>query len=394
MRIGIDISKALGPPDGIGRYIAGLLGGLIEMAADGALAGHSFHLYALYDAPLEGTAAQALRRRFGALPASFVCEAARAPASGEVDLFHCTTHSVPVGYDGPLLFTVYDLTFLTLPATHTLANRMHCTRGLARAMARGAALVAISQSTRQELASLLALDAAAIPVVTPAVDARFGPREPAVIAAMRARLGLERPYLLSVGTLEPRKNLPRLMEAFAALDAEQTGERVLAIAGASGWRGGEGSAAPEELASRLGLLDGEGGARVRFLGRVEDDDLPALYAGAELFAYPSLAEGFGLPALEAMACGVPVLVSDRTSLPEVVGDAALMVDPESVEAIGAGLLRLLSDGALAARLRLAGPQRARRFTWRASAEGQVAAYEEAVADRRRPLGMAAAEPAG
>ena len=393
MRIGIDISKALGPPDGIGRYTAGLLAGLAALADEGQLEGHRVDLYALLQPPPAGqareeTLANLNRALAGAvagtrLPANFELRDQRSPAGGEVDLFHCTTHSVPVRYRGPLVFTVYDLTFLTLPQVHTVENRLHCTRGLARALARGARLCTISECSRRELVDQLA-PRGEISVIPPAADARFAPPSEAQISRVRRVHGLDRPYLLSLGTREPRKNLPRLIEAFATLSDEVAGEPLLAVAGGEGWPGEAGDEEPAAVVARLGLE-----SRVRFLGRVEEADLPALYGGAELLAYPSLAEGFGLPPLEAMACGTPVLTSESSSLPEVVGEAAVLVDARRTASIAAGLSRLIGDPALAAELRRAGLERARHFSWRQSARRWLASYgggapERAATGNRRP----------
>ncbi len=385
MRIGIDISKALGPPDGIGRYTAGLLAGLAALAGEGKLDDHRFLLYSLYQPLPAGdsekeTLAILTQVLAGAvagaqLPACFKLKPQRAPIDGEVDLFHCTTHSVPRRYRGPVLFTVYDLTFLTLPAAHTVENRLHCTRGLARALARGARLSTISESSRREVENYLALRDE-ISVIPPAVDGRFAPPSDEEVRRVRSRHGLDRPYLLSVGTREPRKNLARLIEAFAGLSPELAGGHLLAVAGGAGWSGAGAQTDPAAVVVRLGLEE-----RVRFLGRVEEADLPALYGGADLLAYPSLAEGFGLPPLEAMACGTVVLTGDSSSLPEVVGEAALLVDARETASIAAGLTRLLAEPGLAARLRQAGLERARRFSWRESARRLLRSYTHGVRSR-------------
>jgi glycosyltransferase involved in cell wall biosynthesis len=161
-----------------------------------------------------------------------------------------------------------------------------------------------------------------------------------------------RPYVLGVATLEPRKNLPRLVEAFAALPESARGDRVLALAGAAGWQTGDTIAALRRHAEL-----------VRPLGHVPDERLPALYRGADLFAYPSLYEGFGLPVLEAMRCGTPVVTSRRSSLPEVAGDAALYADPDDVDSIRNALARGLTDAAERERLVREGLARARGFSW-------------------------------
>ncbi len=208
-----------------------------------------------------------------------------------------------------------------------------------------------------------------ITVVYPAADERFAVVPEAETWRVREAHGLDQPYLLSVGTREPRKNLPRLIESFAALPRSVVGDRLLAIVGAEGWPGGEEEEGPGAVVTRLGLEE-----RVRFLGRVADTDLPGLYGAADLFAYPSLAEGFGLPPLEAMACGTAVMTSDSSSLPEVVGEAAMLVEPAKVDSIRDGMARVLGDPEFAARLRQAGLERARRFSWEQSARCLVESY--------------------
>lgn len=205
-------------------------------------------------------------------------------------------------------------------------------------------------------------------------------RVAARIAEVRCRYGLQdAPYIPTVGTLEPRKNHVRLVRAFEGL-RDAFSQVRLAVVGGAGWNVGPIRRAFEESPAR---------DRIRVLGVVSPEDLAALYAGASLFAYPSLYEGFGLPVLEAMAMGVPVVTSSVSSLPEVAGDAAILVDPRSVEAIRHGLARPLGDAELREELARRGRARERTFTWRRTAELTLASYERAIRDRqRRPAGAA------
>jgi alpha-1,3-rhamnosyl/mannosyltransferase len=360
VRVGIDIGKALDAPlDGVCRYGRGLLSGL--MALDD---GHEYLLYPLV--------APASRQRFAEVfpeaPPRFRFQERRAPAPGEVDVFHSTSAAVPLGATAPLVFTLHDLTFLSHPASHRLDNRLHCLRGLARALARGARLLAVSEATRADAQRLLGLARDRVEVCHHGVDPRFRPASPERVAELRARLGLLEPYVLTVGTLEPRKNLAALVAAFADLPDAQRRRFRLAVAGGEGWLDRD----PRLLAAELGL-----GERVTWLGAVPDADLPALYSGAELFAFPSLYEGFGLPPLEAMACSTAVLTSRVAALPEVVGDAALLVEPTSVESIRDGLAALLADPARRGELGRAGRERAAGFTWERAARQTRALYEAA-----------------
>jgi glycosyltransferase involved in cell wall biosynthesis len=359
VRIGIDIGKALGPLDGLARYARGLVAGLAATDRE--------NRYLLYPLCEEGTEKR-FREVFPALPPGFEFAGRRAPAAGEVELFHCTSSAVPHAAGTALVYTLHDLTFLTLAATHTLHNRLHCLRGLARALARGARLLAVSESTRRDAIGLLGLPGDGIDVVHPAADERFQPAGASAVEALRRRLGLTAPYVLTVGTLEPRKNLPALIAAFGLLPERLRREWLLVAAGARGWRLAE----VAELAAAAGVAD-----RVRWLDRVPDDDLPALYSGAGVFAYPSLAEGFGLPPVEAMACGAPVVVSRTTALPEVVGDAGVLVDPLDPGAIRDGLAALLDDPERRRALSAAGRARAGVFSWQRTARETLAVYRRA-----------------
>ncbi|MEA2155983.1 MAG: hypothetical protein QOE11_2123 [Solirubrobacteraceae bacterium] len=236
------------------------------------------------------------------------------------------------------------------------------------AIRRAASFVAISQATADDLAERFPAARSRTSVVALAADARYaaaGAGPPPSADRLR-RAGVEGPYVLGVGTLEPRKNLPRLIEAFATLPGDVRAGRTLVLVGAVGWD------TDETLSSIARHAD-----VVRAVGSVAEADLPALYRGADLVACPSLYEGFGLPVLEAMAAGTPVLTSDRSSLPEVAGDAAILVDPTDVASIRAGLARALGDEGLRAALSARGRERARDFSWERCARETLAVLEQA-----------------
>jgi glycosyltransferase involved in cell wall biosynthesis len=220
------------------------------------------------------------------------------------------------------------------------------------AVRRAHRLVAISQATRDELVRRWPGAEGRTVVAAPSADDAFTPIDPGDDDGVRERLGVRGRYVLSVGTLEPRKNLPRLIEAFTGLPADVRAEHSLVLVGAKGW--GPTVDVEREL--------------VQALGFVADEELPALYRGATLVAYPSLYEGFGIPVLEGLRCGVAVLTSNTSSMPEVGGDAACYADPEDVASIRAGLAALLSDPAERRRLAAAAPAQAARFDWRRSAQ--------------------------
>jgi glycosyltransferase involved in cell wall biosynthesis len=261
-----------------------------------------------------------------------------------------------------VVLTVHDLAFRRFPETAPLATRRWLTR-LESSLRRASQVIVVSEQTRRDLLesypSLAPRLAERLTVVPLGVDTDvIRPAPPDAVEAVRRRHAVEGPYLLSLGGIEPRKNLPALISAYAAL-AEDV-RPTLVIAGPVAPWNPEGwdlvRPSLEELPPRVR-------DRVIVTGYVSEGDKVALLSGAEALVYPSRYEGFGLPVLEAMACATPVLTSNVSALPETAGDAALLVDPRDTEAIAAGMTRLLTDGALRERLRVAGVARAARFSW-------------------------------
>lgn len=266
---------------------------------------------------------------------------------------------------GALVLTVFDLTPLTHPDCHLPSSRW--VTGLTLLWARRAKrLVTFSEAVKGQLVTLLGFDPSRITVTPLAADKRFYPQPREAVERMRKKYRLERPYILFVGTIEPRKNLLTLIRAFATLTTSLPHQLVLA--GARGWY-------CEPVFAEIERLGLEG--RVICTEYVPADDLPALMSGADLFVYPSLAEGFGLPPLEAMACGAPVLCSDAPALPEVVGDAAITVPPTDVAAWAEALQRILKDQDLREAMRLKGLERAQQFSWEETARRTLHAFEAA-----------------
>ncbi|HEX9824444.1 MAG TPA: glycosyltransferase family 1 protein [Actinomycetota bacterium] len=255
-----------------------------------------------------------------------------------------------------VVLTVHDLAFRRFPETAPHATRRWLGK-LDDALRRAAHVIVPSQATRDDLVELASFDADRVTVVPHGVDRGvFRPPADDEVARVRRRFGIDGPYLVFIGGLEPRKNLPRLLRAFA----EVPGDVRLVVAGAWVPWNPEGV---DQLRPVVDALPPETRARLVFPGYVGERDKVALLGGAEALAYPSRYEGFGLPVLEAMAVGTPVLTSTVSSLPEVAGDAAVLVDPDDEGAIAEGMTRLLSDRELAASLRAAGLERAARFSW-------------------------------
>jgi len=291
------------------------------------------------------------------------------------DLLFVPSHVLPLLHPHRSVVTVHDLGFLYHPEAHTLSQNLYLrwsTRHNARAATR---ILADSQATRRDLVRYYPIPDSKIAVVYPGRDETLAPvTDPALLSDVRARYGLAGPFLLYVGTLHPRKNLVRLVQAFGSLLRSSTdgarspmAELQLVLAGQKGWLYDD----ILDQVRRLGLSD-----RVVLTGYVPDDDLPALLSGALAFVFPSLYEGFGLPLLEAMACGTPIICSNAASLPEVAGDAALLVDPTDTDALAEALARLVADEGLRRELVDRGFRQMRRFSWRRCAEETLAILEE------------------
>jgi len=277
-----------------------------------------------------------------------------------VDVVHATAVAVPPSC-GPLVVTIHDLAFLAEPDHATRHGNRFFQRGTELAR-RHAHLVLVPSAATATECREAGFDPARVRIVPWGVDATRA--TPADVDAVRVRHGLDRPFVLFVGTVEPRKNLGAVLDAARTLRGRDID---LVLVGPDGWN--------EDLDGRIRALTAEG-VRVRRLGFVPADDLPGLYAGCEAFCYPSLREGFGMPVLEAMAQGAPIVTSDGTATAEVAGDAALLVDPRDHEAVGAALARLLDDVDLAADLSRRGVARAATFTWDRTAALTAAAYAE------------------
>jgi glycosyltransferase involved in cell wall biosynthesis len=271
-----------------------------------------------------------------------------------------------------VVLTVHDLAFRLYPETAPQSTRWWLAR-LERALALAARVIVVSEATRRDLIDSYDVSEDLVTVIPHGVDHElFRPPVASEVASIRRRFGIDGPYVLSLGGIEPRKNLSRLVGAFAQLPPDLQARLVVA-GGSTGWN----PEGPSLLWSALGALAAGIRERIILTGYVSDREKVALLGGAEALAYPSLYEGFGLPVLEAMACGTPVLTSNVSALPEVAGDAALLVDPADVGDIAEGLERLLRDRELSARLRKAGPARAAGFDWTETARRTAAVLHEA-----------------
>jgi glycosyltransferase involved in cell wall biosynthesis len=282
------------------------------------------------------------------------------------DLVHGMAYAVPVGWSGPSVVTVYDLSFLLFPRAFKPANRIYLaatTRATAR---RARRVLTISEHARRDIVRLLSVPEECVDVTYPAVEDRYRRLPEDEVEAFRMARGLPEAFVFTLGTLEPRKNLVGLLQAYARLRKPRP---PLYIAGGSGWH-------VSPIFDTVHQLDV--GDEVHFLGFVPEDELPLWYNAARLFAFPSLYEGFGLPVLEAMACGAPVITSTAASLPEVGGKAAVLVPPQDTDRIAQEMARVLDDPQLRMELRAAGRIQASRFSWRAMTDQTVASYNHAL----------------
>lgn len=284
-----------------------------------------------------------------------------------LDLLHSPDFIPPIDGRFRSVITVHDLAFVRYPQFLTEASRRYYAGQIDAAVQRADAIIAVSEATRDDLIDLLSVPLEKIAVIYEAASEQFRPPAQGEVERLRRKHDLPEPYILFVSTVEPRKNVEGLLRAYDRLQAELPEPPLLVIVGGKGWLYDETLA----LYEQLGL-----GERVRWLGNVPYQDLPAFYAGAAVFCLPSFYEGFGLPPLEAMACGAPVVVSDRASLPEVVGEAGLYVDPVDPDSIADALHRVLTDNALAASLRQRGLERAEEFSWCKAAAATLSVYEK------------------
>jgi glycosyltransferase involved in cell wall biosynthesis len=286
------------------------------------------------------------------------------------DLLHALGFVSPFAWRGRTVVTVYDLSFLRYPDVYRWANRTYLGAFTPPSLRRADRVITISEDARRDVIELCGVAPEKVTAILLAADERFRPAAPDAMAAFKQLKQLPERFVLYQGTLQPRKNLETLVRAYAQLRSQGSDDHILVIAGGRGWS----YDSIFELTRQLGLED-----CVRFPGFVPDDELALWYSSATVFAFPSRFEGFGLPLLEAMACGTPVVSSSASSLPEVVGDAGLLVDPSDVDGLAVALRDLMDDEPRRNALSVAGLARAATFSWQRMASETVQVYRE-VAD--------------
>ena len=288
-----------------------------------------------------------------------------------VDLLHALAFVAPLAAPCPFVVTVYDLSFLRYPESFRPFNRWYLTRFTTHSVKRARAVIAISESTRQDVINFLGVPAGQVHTIYCGVDETFRPLPTAAIAAFKARHHLPETFILFLGTLEPRKNVDGLIRAYARWRERDPAAPPLILAGGQGWYYTE----IFKLVETLNLTD-----CIYFPGYISQESLPLWYNAASLFIYPSHFEGFGLPVLEAMACGTPVIASAVSSLPEVTGvdGAACLVDPADLEALAEAMAHLMSRSELRADMSARGLARAAEFRWAKTARETVAVYQKVI----------------
>jgi glycosyltransferase involved in cell wall biosynthesis len=397
MRIGIDYTSAATQGAGIGRYTRELMRALLAMPSP-----HTYSLFYARSQRIDPSNFQLPTSNLHHLPfhdkwLMRLWQRLQIPLPvelivGKVDLFHSPDFTLPPTLSGvPTLLTVHDLSFVRDPDSAWPSLRAFLNKAVPRSVKHATHVLADSIATKNDLIELFGTPTEKITVLYSGVEARFAPvRDQTELDRVCAKYHLPRPFILSVGTLQPRKNYGRLIEAFAEFingphpstsprthsersEAESKNVRGsaldawhLVITGGKGWM----YESIFEQVKSLGLEN-----RVHFPGFVDDVDLPALYSAADLFAYVSLYEGFGLPLLEAMACGTPIIASNVSSLPEVVGDVGLQVNPRDVADITRALRSMLDDTDLRSQTIAAGLTRARTFTWEKAARELLTIYD-------------------
>lgn len=367
MKIGIDLSRAVNEKAGIARYCQNLALSLSKLDQK-----NKYQLYFSFwrQNSLKERKIRQIKKEFGPRAQVFIF---RLPGIlkewfwswrrfspyrklfKETEIFHASSYlELPLFLNKPSIVTIYDLTTFLFPDQRGEKVSQKLSQKTRAAVQKADRIIAISQSTKEDLMKFCHVDEDKIKVIHLAVSDEFRP-----ISRIK-----KKPVILTVGTVEPRKNLARLIEAYQGLSAQIKSQYQLWIVGASGWN----ISGIYELTKK--------DPNIKFLGHIPDKKLAKLYNEAEIFVYPSLYEGFGLPPLEAMACGTPVLTSNISSLPEVVDKAAVLINPESVDSIRDGLRRLIGDKKLQEKLRKSGLLQAKKFSWKKCAQQTLKIYQE------------------
>ena len=359
MRIGIDASRAVSPQrTGTENYSLHLIRRLLDMQGPGA-GRQEFTLYC-NRAPGPGLFPPGDHHRVQVMPFPRLWTHLRLSwemAFHAPDVLFVPAHVIPLVHPRASVVTIHDLGHLYFPEAYPKKALRYLAWSTGHNVRAAAHLLADSEATKRDLCSHFSISPEGVTVVYPGVGPEYRPnQDPAMIEAVKKRYQITYPYVLHVGTLQPRKNIERLLEAFALARSRRGLQERLVLVGRTGWLS-------ESLQNRIrDMADA-----VVLVGYIPESDLPFFYAGATVFVLPSLFEGFGMPLLEAMASGTPVIAANTSSLPEVVGDAGLLFDPLSTEALAEALARACENRQLRERLQAGGLARSKQFTWEEAA---------------------------
>jgi glycosyltransferase involved in cell wall biosynthesis len=368
MRVALDAIPLVAAKTGIGHYTDALAQSLARIHTD-----HQYVLLSPFDFAFHtgnGTPSNLSKTFFPVRSIFRKWWLAGLPAMlriSPLDVFHGTNYCIPVFSPCPTVVTIHDLSLFTQTHTHESENVARGKRRIPLMARRATRIIAPSEWTKREIMEHLGIREDKIRVIFEAARATMKPLLPQEYRAVAAKYQLDQPFLLYVGTIEPRKNLLTLIRSYNELLRTTKHRPQLVLCGGRGWLFDEVFKLVEELKLQ---------EQVRFTGYVPDEDLPALYSAAAIFLYPSLYEGFGLPPLEAMACGTPTISSNASSLPEVVGKAGLTHDPNDWQALTGHIAKMLDDQATRQYFKQAGLEQAARFSWDRAARETQSIYDE------------------
>lgn len=366
MIVGIDARPTQGSFTGDATYWRGLITGLSKIESDNE---YILYFYNRLQAPGEPLSSNMQHRILRGLNWRVwsACSFPKALKRDNAKVAH-VQYSIPPFAPCPVITSIHDVSFKRHPEFFSPKDRFILDMGVRFAKRRAARILALTKYTKSEICELYSIDESRVDIVYPGVDSLFrqcGREESLELA--KQKYHINDPYILTLGVIQPRKNLSRLLEGFAILKQNRNIRHKLVIVGKYGWM-------EENLTCKIDSLKLNG--EVLLTGYAPYDDLPYLYSGADLFVYPSVYEGFGLPPLEAMRCGTPVITGDRSSLPEVVGDAGIMVDPYKPEAFADAISRVLADESLRMEMARKGLDQSQKFTWETTARQVDAIYRE------------------
>ncbi len=369
MPIFVDVSAAVHSKAGIGRYAHSLARALIEQRPGSMALFYNRVAGSQPPAGLERVPARTVKAGYKpwrmAVWLGQVARVSFARLMPGAELFHATEHLLPYLGRVPTVLTVHDMIFKLFPEHQKRQNYWYLNATMPLYCRRADAIITVSESSKRDIVQHYRLDPAHVHVIYEAASPEFVPAPVDAVARVRERYGLPERFALHVGTIEPRKNLTRLVEAMQRL-RDQGLTVPLVIVGGKGWL-------YEDFFERLEQLEVR--HDVHFPGYVAAEDLPAVYTAATLTVVPSVYEGFGLPVLEAMSCGAPVVCSDRSSLPEVGGQAARYFDPHQVDSMAEAIAAVWTEPALAEQMQALGREQAARFSWSRAAEQTLGVYE-------------------